>query len=77
MTITISTPQGVHRIRTAPGTLAKPIEVRAASLSVAVTCARSIVAEERRKAMQAFDDIDAALAALTASPPVDATQARE
>ena len=46
------------------------VVVRAATLADAVTCARSIVAEERRKAVQAFDDIDAALAALTAGATV-------
>lgn len=41
-----------------------PATVRAATLAGAVTCARSIVADERRKMLAMLDGIDAELDAL-------------
>jgi len=61
-------PSGVDLTLRIPGMY--PVTVRAATLADAVTCARSIVAEERRKVMQAFDAIDAALVALAVGPSV-------
>lgn len=42
----------------------RPATVRAATLADAVTCVRSIVAEERRKMLAVLDGIDAELDAL-------------
>lgn len=67
--ITLYTGAGVFRVANVRmSVMVSPIQVRAAAIADAVTCARSIVADERRKVMQAFDDIDAALSALSATP---------
>jgi len=47
-----------------------PATVRAATLDAAVSCARSIVADERHKMNAMLDDIDAALVELGAAQEV-------
>jgi hypothetical protein len=47
-----------------------PVTFRAPTVDAAVSCARFMVADERRKTMQVLDDIDAALVALTERPTV-------
>ena len=65
MTITLRTLDG-HAWLTArfPGCI--PVQVHAATTADAVACMRSILADEKRKACAAFDDIDAALVDLNA-----------
>ena len=64
MTVTVAHhATGVDLTLRIPGL--RPATVRAATLADAVTCVRSIVADERRKALAMFDGIDAELDALS------------
>ena len=69
MTITLRTLDGYAYITARfPGCL--PTQVRADTTADAVACMRSILADEKRKACAAFDDIDAALVELGAAQDV-------
>lgn len=69
MTITLRAIDG-HTWLTArfPGCI--PVQVRADTTEQAVDAMRAILADEKRKAGQAFDDIDAALVELGAAQEV-------
>ena len=69
MSITLRTLDG-HAYLTArfPGCL--PTQVRADTTGQAVDAMRAILADEKRKAGQSFDDIDAALVELGAAKEV-------
>jgi len=69
MTVTVAHhASGVDLTLRIPGL--HPATVRAATLDAAVSCARSIVADERRKMLSMLDDIDAALVELGAAQEV-------
>ena len=69
MTITLRTLDGYAYITARfPGCL--PVQLRADTTEQAVDAMRSILADEKRKTGQAFDDIDAALVELGAAQEV-------